>query len=56
MLTLDTELEIAVRSAGPEVENGCTELEPWEPRRCGMFMPLLAMTGEESGEDSASVE
>lgn len=33
MFTLDTELETAVRSAGPEVENGGTEVEPWDPRR-----------------------
>jgi hypothetical protein len=28
MFTLDTELEIVVRSAGPEVVNGGTEVEP----------------------------
>jgi hypothetical protein len=28
MFTLDTELEMAVRSAGPEVENGGMEVEP----------------------------
>lgn len=33
MFTLETELEIAVRSAGPEVEKGGTEVEPCDPRR-----------------------
>lgn len=56
MLTLDTELEIAVRSAGPDVEKGGTDVDPREPRRWGMATPRPPIVGEESGEDSARVE
>lgn len=56
MFTLDTELEIAVRSAGPDVEKGGTEVDPIEPRRWGIVIPRPTIIGEESGDDSASVE
>lgn len=56
MFTLETELEIVVRSAGPDVENGGTEVEPWDPRRWGMVMPRPPIVGDESGDDSARVE
>lgn len=56
MLTLETELEMAVRSAGPDVEKGGTDVKPGEPRRWGMVIPRPPMVGEESGDDSARVE
>lgn len=55
MFTLDTELEMVVLSAGPDVENGA-DVDPIEPRRAGMFIPRPPIVGDESGEDSASVE
>jgi hypothetical protein len=56
MFTLDTELEIAVRSAGPDVEKGPIEVDPGEPRRCGMVTPRPPTVGDESGDDSAMIE
>lgn len=56
MLTLDMELEMAVRSAGPDVENGGLEVAPGDPCRWGIAMPRPPTIGDESGEDSARVE
>lgn len=56
MFTLETELDIAVRSAGPEVEKGGIEVKPGELRRCGIIIPRPPTVGEESGDDSARVE
>jgi hypothetical protein len=56
MFTLETELEIAVRSAGPDVEKGGTEVRPGELRRCGIIIPRPPTVGDESGDDSARVE
>jgi hypothetical protein len=56
MFTLETELEIVVRSAGPEVENSPMPLDVAVPRRWGIVMPRPPIVGEESGEASARVE
>lgn len=64
MFTLETELEMVVRSAGPEVEKGWAapvlgDARPDDvapPRRCGIVRPRPPMVGDESGEDSARVE
>lgn len=50
------ELEIVVRSAGPDVEKGGTDVAPSDPRRWGIAMPRPPTVGDESGEDSARVE
>lgn len=56
IFTLDMELDIVARSAGPDVENGGTEVAPGDPRRWGIAMPRPPTVGDESGEDSARVE
>ena len=56
MFTLETELEMAVRSAGPEVEKGGAEVKPGDPRRWGIVIPRPPIVGDESGDDSARVE
>ena len=56
IFTLDIELEIVVRSAGPDVEKGGTDVAPSDPRRWGIAMPRPPTVGDESGEDSAKVE
>lgn len=56
MFTLDTELETAVRSFGPDVENGTAEVDPNDPRRGGIATPRPPIVGDDSGDDSARVE
>lgn len=43
------ELEMAVRSTGPDVENGGLEVAPGDPCRCGIAMPRPPTVGDESG-------
>ena len=43
------ELDIVARSAGPDVENGGTEVAPGDPRRWGIAMPRPPTVGDESG-------
>jgi hypothetical protein len=66
MFTLETELEMVVRSVFPIVDHSelptmfgdssTAEVFP-NPFRCGIFTPRPVIVGDESGEDcSASVE
>lgn len=62
-MTLDTELDMPVRSAAPEPEKFWPKAVPGEPspdapvpRLWGIFTPRPPMVGDESGDDSARVE
>lgn len=56
MFTLDTELDTAVRSFGPDVENGAADVDPMDPRRAGIATPRPPIVGDDSGDDSARVD